>query len=102
MLNAEDSIESNANTIAYNNVSGATGSAYGIGIWIYAWVGSAQENTVHHNDVKNISGTYKTGIWMCGSANDNVIHHNSVEGTTVDNPYVDSGTGNKDFKNSWN
>lgn len=100
LLNAQAGIQSNDNTIAHNKISGAT--SYGIGIWVYAWAGSAEENTVHHNDIEDIGGAYKTGIWMHGNSNDNVIHHNSVDGTTVDNPYVDSGTRNEDFKNSWN
>lgn len=97
LFNAEAGVESNDNTIAHNKISDATG--WGVGILVYAWAGSAEENTVHHNDIEDIGGT-SVGIWMMGD--ENVIHHNSVDDTTVDNPYWDYGTGNKDFKNSWN
>lgn len=100
LLNAQAGVESNDNTIARNKISGATG--YGIGIWVYAWAGSAEDNTIHHNDIQDIGGRYSAGIWMASNANYNVIHHNSVDDPTVTNPYLDSGTGNKDFKNSWN
>lgn len=99
LLNAETGIESNDNTIAHNNIQDSTGD-WGVGILVYAWAGSAEENNIHHNDISEISGSYETGIWIM--ANNNIIHHNSVDESTVSNPYVDSGTGNKDFKNSWN
>ena len=98
LLNAEAGIESNDNTIAFNDIQGATG--YGIGIWVYAWEGSAEENTIHHNDIKEIGEGYKVGVWIIGDYN--VIHHNSVEDLPQPNEYRDYGTGNKDFKNSWN
>lgn len=101
LFNAESGINSNYNSIHHNKISDATGSTYwGVGILVYAWGGTAEQNIVHHNDISNIDGSVKVGIWIL--ANKNQIHHNSVDQITVPNPYWDSGTGNKDFKNSWN
>jgi len=99
LLNAESGIESKDNTIAHNKIEGATGP-WGVGIIVYAWAGVAEKNVIQHNYIEETGGTYNVGIWILG--NKNKIHHNEVDDTTVLNVYVDSGTNNKDFKNSWN
>ena len=104
LLNAQAGIASNDNTIANNEIQDCSGG-YGIGIWVYAWAGSADQNSIHHNDIQNITGSRGLGIWLrqiwTGSVDYNTIHHNSV-GTPPPSAYQDDGTGNKDFKNSWN
>jgi len=100
LWNAENGINSNYNSIHHNIISGATGEGWGIGIFVWAWAGSAEQNVIHHNDISKIDGSYKVGIWII--ANYNTIHHNFVEKETVGPPYWDSGIGNNDFKNSWN
>ncbi|MCP8308935.1 MAG: right-handed parallel beta-helix repeat-containing protein [archaeon] len=98
LLSVGTGIETSDNTIAHNVIQGSTSEWWGVGILVYAFYeGAAENNNIHHNCISDIGGI-SVGIWIL--ANYNVIHHNSVDDTT--NPYWDWGTGNRDFKNSWN
>jgi len=98
LLNAEQAIDSSSNSMAHNSIAHCSGS-WGVGVLVYAWAGSATSNDIHHNSIEDIQGAwFDVGIWIMGDYN--TIHHNSVKETP--SQYRDSGTGNVDFKNSWN
>ena len=102
LITAEEGIDSNYNSIHHNIISDVSSTdGWGVGIWVGVWgFGSATLNTIHHNVISDIGGM-SFGIRM-KYADYNVIHHNFVDEDSVTNPYSDFGTGNNDFKNSWN
>jgi len=95
--NEQEDVASNHNTIAHNYIKGVyEGSA---GILLAKSGGSADRNNIHHNDIQDIINGpwWNVGIYIQG--NYNLIHHNSVK--NAENPYRDTGEGNKFFKNKW-
>jgi hypothetical protein len=98
---------SDHNVVAQNWISGVTGSQqWNAGILVVRWgeSTSSDKNNIHHNDIRLISSTgssdHDYGIWIW-DGNYNSVHHNSVDTASVDYPYMDTGIGNKAFKNSW-
>jgi hypothetical protein len=88
----------NNNIISFNNIHTPDtliwGNGAGIGFDIYPQ-GTIKKTKVIHN---KISG-HGYGVYNYGDYG--IIHHNDAVNIILQD-YVDYGTGNKDFKNSWN